>query len=423
MQNSRIAIIGGGAAGYFAAIRAAQCLLVNDCAAPAKSSSNVVLFEASKKPLAKVLVSGGGRCNVTHHCFDNAQLVKNYPRGSKELRGAFARFQVTDTISWFAERGVTLKVEADGRMFPVSDNSQTIADCLHLAAAEHSVELALSARVKSITRFPDQANFELSIDGSASESFSSVILATGGSRQGFELAASLGHTIIPPVPSLFTFNVSDSRLSELAGVSFPNAELTLTFSNNEKFAQAGPLLITHWGLSGPGVIKLSALAARELYNQDYRANLSISLLPQYSIESVLAALIREKSHTPKRELQAGSFEGIPKRYWNRILDFLEIPASTIWAQVSKKQLQAIASQLISAEFQVNGKGVFKEEFVTCGGVSLKEVDFRTMQSRICPGLFFAGEVLDIDGITGGFNFQAAWTTGWIAGSNAAVGNA
>jgi len=415
MTTKNIAVIGGGAAGYFSAITAAQH----------HTQGRVFLFEASKKPLAKVLVSGGGRCNVTHSCFSASELVKNYPRGSRELLGPFSRFQASDTVSWFADRGIELKTEADGRMFPITDSSETIANCLKNSAKQSDVTIKLTSRVRDVTVSSKNGSqeFLLSTEGTTpTERFSKIILATGGSRQGFDLASSLGHSIVPPVPSLFTFKIKDPRLEDLAGISFAGVKLLLHLENEASFSQTGPLLITHWGLSGPGIIKLSALGARELYNMDYKAKLSINLLPQYSEESILAALLQKKREAPRRELGSSTFDNVPRRYWLRLLEFLSFPSNLSWADASKKQLRELGAQLVAASFSIEGKGVFKEEFVTCGGVYLKEVDFRTMQSRICPGLYFAGEVLDIDGLTGGFNFQAAWTTAWIAGQNAGIGN-
>ena len=411
MSTKKIAVIGGGAAGYFSAIAAAEAN--RDC--------GVTLFEATNKPLAKVLISGGGRCNVTHNCFDSSVLVQNYPRGSKELRGAFSRFAVGDTVSWFESKGVRLKAEADGRMFPVTDTSQTIANALKEGAAHGGVEVRSGAKVTEIgLSAGEERLFSVSALRQETQTFSAVILATGGSRQGFELARALGHTIVAPVPSLFTFKVADKRLAGLAGISFPNTRISLKLESGQKFVQAGPLLITHWGLSGPGVIKLSALAARELFNQNYQARLTLNFLPQYNQDTVFAELQKVKETIATKEVKTVAFEGIPKRYWQNLIGCLGLADGTVWAEISKKQLRRLAAELVAAEFELQGKGVFKEEFVTAGGVTLSEIDFRSMQSRICPGLYLAGEVLDIDGLTGGFNFQAAWTTASIAGQAAAT---
>jgi len=411
MSSKRVAVIGGGAAGYFAAIAAVE----------ADPDCSVTLFEATSKPLAKVLISGGGRCNVTHNCFDPSLLVQNYPRGSKELRGAFSRFAVQDTIAWFLAQGVELKAEADGRMFPVTDSSQTIAKALRDAAMRGGVVVRSGAKVTEIgVCSAEEQRFSVTCSKAERALFSEIVLATGGSRQGFELARALGHTIIPPVPSLFTFKVADKRLEELSGISFPAAKIALKLEHGQKFVQSGPLLITHWGLSGPGIIKLSALAARELCNQNYRAGLTLNFLPQYNQDTLFAELQRVKERVATKEVKTVAFEGIPKRYWQNLIKCLGLTDRMVWADLSKKQLRQLAAELVAAEFELQGKGVFKEEFVTSGGVKLREVNFRSMQSGVCPGLYLAGEVLDIDGLTGGFNFQAAWTTGWIAGQAAAT---
>jgi len=411
MSSKRVAVIGGGAAGYFSAIAATE----------ANPDCSVILYEATNKPLAKVLISGGGRCNVTHNCFDSAVLVQNYPRGSKELRGPFSRFAVEDTISWFAAQGVKLKAEADGRMFPITDSSQTIANALKEAAKRGGVIVRSGVKVTGVAaRSEGEQRFLVSCSKGEGGLFSDIILATGGSRQGFELARALGHTIVAPVPSLFTFKVADKRLEELAGINFPEARITLKLEGGQKFVQSGPLLITHWGLSGPGIIKLSALAARELCNQNYQAGLSINLLPRYNQDTVFNELQKVKARAGTKEVRTVAFEGIPKRYWQNLIRCLGLADRMVWADLSKKHLRQLALELVAAEFKLQDKGVFKEEFVTSGGVALAEVDFRSMQSRICPGLYLAGEVLDIDGLTGGFNFQAAWTTGWIAGQAAAT---
>jgi predicted Rossmann fold flavoprotein len=408
----RIAIVGGGPAGYFAALAAAA--INNDL--------RITIFEATRFPLDKVRISGGGRCNVTHHCFDIAELVKNYPRGNKELRGSFNRFQPRDTVAWFAEHRVKLKTEEDGRMFPVTDRSSTIVDCLVSACARAGIRVQLAARVKSINAVSDGniSEFELELKGDEQKKFDRVLLATGGNPQGHKLAAALGHTIVPSVPSLFTFNVTDSRLQGLAGISFPDASLRLQVGKKQRLEQRGALLITHWGLSGPAVLKLSAWGARLLHENEYRAELTVNLLPDLKSEQVYETLTSFKEEHGRKLMSSGGAFTIPKRYWSRIAEQIGLSESDTWANVTKKTLAALVSELIDAKFSVSGKGVFKEEFVTCGGVSLREVDFDTMQSRVCPGLYFAGEILDIDGITGGFNFQSAWTTGWIAGSKMAA---
>lgn len=416
MNNLRVAVIGGGAAGFFAAIACAE----------ADPAAEVVIVEATDKPLAKVLISGGGRCNLTNNCYNPAELVRNYPRGGKELRGPYSRFAVADTIRWFEARGVKTKAEADGRMFPVTDDSATIANCLLSEARALGIKLWTSARVRSIRcemsseQVPSSQNaFSLNCGSGEDERFSRVIIASGGGKGGYELAHALGHTIVKPVPSLFTFEVRDPRLNGLLGLSFPLVGLELRCKNGKKFSQAGPLLITHWGLSGPAVIKLSAWAARDLYDESYKALLRINFQPGSKSEEVFEVLKNLKKTSAKKELGTVLPVELPRRYWLRLLDCHGVGNGLVWADVPDKTLRKLAMEICQAEFQLKGKGVFKEEFVTCGGVSLKDVDCRTMESKLCPGLYFAGEVLDIDGVTGGFNFQAAWTTGYIAGTNAA----
>jgi hypothetical protein len=405
----RIAIIGGGAAGFFGAITAAT----------QNPSVKIVIFEATQQPLEKVLISGGGRCNVTHHCYDPAELIKNYPRGHKELRGPFTRFQPRDTVEWFESRGVKLKIEDDGRMFPVTDDSRTIADCLTNAARERGIEIRLGARVKEIRRGPDNgaAAFEIECHGRPSEQFDRVLLATGSAHQGYRFAELLGHKIIPGVPSLFTFKISDKRLADLAGLSFDNVHLTMADQAESRLEQSGPLLITHWGLSGPAVLKLSAWGARILHDCNYHAALTINFLPTFSTEQMYQQLLEHRELNPKKYISTEGALPVPLRFWRGIVETVGVSEEMIWSHLSRDEMNAIIAQLTQGRYAIRGKGIFKEEFVTCGGVDLKEVDFKTMQSRLCPGLFFAGEILDIDGVTGGFNFQSAWTTGWIAGMN------
>jgi len=404
----RIAIIGGGAAGFFGAIRAAE----------QNPGAHVVIFEATQQPLEKVLISGGGRCNVTHHCFDPAELVKNYPRGHKELRGPFTRFQPRDTVDWFESCGVKLKIEDDGRIFPTTDDSRTIADCLKRAARERGVETRLGARVKDIRLGPqdDSLSFEIECHGRSSEQFDRVLLATGSAHQGYRFAEQLGHTIIPGVPSLFTFKITNSRLDGLAGLSFDNVHLTMTDQAGTRLEQSGPLLITHWGLSGPAVLKLSAWGARILHDCNYHASLTVNFAPSLSAEQMYQQILKHRDRNPKKHITTENALPVPLRFWRRIVETVGVPDEMIWSHLSREDMQAIIAQLTQGQYAIRGKGIFKEEFVTCGGVDLREVDFKTMQSKLCPGLFFAGEILDIDGVTGGFNFQSAWTTGWIAGS-------
>lgn len=405
----RIGVIGGGAAGFFGAIAGAETY----------PDANVTLFEAGQRPLAKVLISGGGRCNVTHACFDPAALVQNYPRGGKALRGALTRFQPRDTVQWFERHGVRLKVEADGRMFPVTDDSATIANCLTQAAIQAGVKLRSQAAVTAIERNGDE--FLLRLRSGEVAKCDRILIATGSNPRGYQFAQSLGHTIQPPVPSLFTFNVADPGLRELAGIAIEPVEVKLNTpsqkSKQKPLQQSGAVLITHWGLSGPAILKLSAWGARVLYDQQYHAQLSINWLPDKNSEQLRKVLTAAKEQVAKRAIANYCPVDLPRRFWHYILSRAEINPQQNWAEQSKKSINRLVQELSQGQFQIQGKGVFKDEFVTCGGVNLKEVDFKTMQSRLCPGLYFAGEVLDIDGVTGGFNFQSAWTTGWIAGQS------
>lgn len=410
-MSKTILIVGGGAAGIFGAISAATH----------NRSARVIVLEATGSPLDKVRISGGGRCNVTHNCFDPTELVKSYPRGYRELRSIFSRFQPRDTVEWFENHGVKLKAELDGRMFPTTDNSATIVDCLLTAAAEFGVELRCQSRVKAVRATGESGSgprYEIDVHGESALLCDRLLIATGNSPQGYELAETLGHSIVPCVPSLFTFKVSDTRLEGLSGISFDQVELRLAVGDRQ-FHQRGPMLITHWGLSGPAVLKLSAFAARELSDCGYRAELSVNLLPGQKNETLTKKLAASRDHYGRKQVHADSPLPIPRRYWNRVIQHLEIPEEMTWSGLTKPAADAIISELTDARFMVAGKGIFKEEFVTCGGVSLKEIDFKTMQSKLRPGLFLAGEILDIDGITGGFNFQSAWSTGWIAGTSMA----
>ncbi|WP_203457650.1 NAD(P)/FAD-dependent oxidoreductase [Gloeothece citriformis] len=401
----RCLIIGGGAAGFFAAI---TCAVTHP-------HTQVILIEAGRNPLTKVKISGGGRCNVTHHCFDPAQLVQFYPRGGKVLRGCFTRFQPKDTVAWFESHGVKLKTESDGRMFPITDDSQTIIDCLMKVARDADVILRTGTPVKSVRR--EEGYFEVTLKTNEVIPCDRVLIATGSNPSGYRWAKELGHTIETPVPSLFTFNIRDSRLKDLAGVSVDNVSLRLSHSGKIKLEQNGALLITHWGISGPGVLKLSAWGARILQENRYQMPLIINWLPEYNSESLRQEVLKTKEQYSKRKIYRFCPFNLPKRLWQRLLSLTGINEDSPWADLSKKALNQLVQELNQGVYQIEGKGVFKEEFVTCGGVRLKEVDFKTMESKVCPGLFFAGEVLDIDGVTGGFNFQSAWTTAWLAGQN------
>lgn len=422
MQSLRIIVIGGGAAGFFGAVTCAS----------AHPYAQVTLLEAGRQPLSKVRISGGGRCNVTHACFEPALLVQNYPRGSKALRGAFTRFNAKDTVAWFESQGVKLKTESDGRMFPVTDDSETIVNCLVKAAEDAGVRFRMGTAVKSIepqhSRLSGEIEdasrtpwaFEIELKTGEILRCDRILLATGSNPQGYAIVKALGHKIESPVPSLFTFNIPDPRLQDLAGISVNNAQLRLPEAGKTLKEQTGPLLITHWGLSGPAVLKLSAWGARFLHDHHYQTPLLVNWLPQYNEESLRQMLLAVKSQLPRRQVTTSCPVPIPKRLWESLVASAGIGAEERWAEVSKKALNQLIQELIQGQYSIKGKGIFKEEFVTCGGVSLKEVDFKTMESRLVPGLFFAGEILDIDGVTGGFNFQSAWTTGWLAGQ--AMGN-
>lgn len=405
-----VAVIGGGAAGFFGAIAAAS----------AHPQNRVTLYEAGPQPLAKVRISGGGRCNVTHHCFDPAQLALNYPRGGKALRGAFSRFQPKDTVAWFEQRGVLLKTEADGRMFPITDDSATIVECLSGAARQAGVQVKTRSPIASVERIDPEGSktgFRLQLKAQAGYvECDRLLLATGSNPVGHRLAKSLGHTIEPPVPSLFTFNVADKRLHALSGVAVNPVTIQLQAKGIKPLTQTGPLLITHWGLSGPAVLKLSAWGARLLHTQVYQATVIINWLPELSQDRIRTDLQQAKSKTGKRAVSTYSpYTRLSKRFWQYVLSRIEIDPALTWANLSKKQLNRLVQELTQGSYSVSGKGIFKDEFVTCGGVQLKQVNFKTMESRQCPGLYLAGEILDIDGVTGGFNFQSAWTTGWLAG--------
>jgi len=425
-----VVVIGGGPAGYFAAIRCAE--VANQARIPMR----ILVLERARRSLGKVIISGGERCNVTHACFDPAQLVTYYPRGGAALRGPFTRFQPRDVVNWFEQRGVTLKAEEDGRMFPTSDSSLTIANCLEESAKEAGVEVWNQSSLLGIERSENVeenvSRFQLHVrreppQGEQNLYSQSVLFATGSESFCHGLILRMGHTIEPPVPSLFTFKVSDPRIEELAGLSVARVGLRLGlepgFHKQTIPLQQGPLLITHWGLSGPVVLKLSAWGARWLFERGYQAGLVVNWLYPLSTEKVLDELRQYKEFSGNNRKKPGVhpvYAQIPIRLWKRLTEAAGIGELQNWADVSKVSLRRLAEELTCGHFEIEGKGIFKDEFVTCGGVRLDEVDFKTMQSRIVPGLFFAGEVLDIDGLTGGFNFQCAWTTGWLAGNALAI---
>lgn len=396
-------VIGGGAAGFFAAITAKAT----------DQKKSVLLLEKTNTLLAKVRISGGGRCNVTHNCFDPKLLIQNYPRGSKELLGPFHKFQPRDTIDWFEKRGVSLKAEADGRIFPATNSSQTIIDCLLAEAEKVGVEIALQQKISSIEETGD-GGFCIRLPDKILQC-RKLLLATGSSSFGHKVAESLGHTIEKTLPSLFTFNVPTSPLSYLSGSSAKDCEVEIL---EAKIAQRGPVLITHFGFSGPAILKLSAKAAPFLFEKNYKTPFKINWLPTLSALEITHRIEEIKTAHPNSALnQKNPFTNISKKLWNALLGE---HSHTKGANLSKKALHQIVEKLQSSIYQLDGKTTHKEEFVTCGGVRLSEVNFQTMESRVCPNLYFAGEILDIDGVTGGFNFQNAWTTGFLSGTAVAM---
>lgn len=402
-MNWDVVIAGGGPAGFFAAIRCAEL----------NPQLNILIIERASQTLGKVLISGGGRCNVTHACFDPAELITYYPRGGAALRGAFTRFQPADTVKWFEEHGLKLKTEADNRMFPVTDSAESVANCLRDAAKSAGVKVHLGTSLLKVDKQRTDG-FRMETMKEAKTLIlqsKKLLIATGSDAKTRDVVRSLGHSVEEAVPSLFTFNVNDARIDGLAGVSLDNVSLKM-----DALTQRGPMLITHWGLSGPAVLRLSAWGARILFDKKYRSTLTINWLGDYRLDSALEVLLHSKDwheNTRKKVSAQPAFSQIPIRLWKQLTQFI---GDKNWGDVSKAELRRLAGELTAAEFTIEGKGQFKEEFVTCGGVKLNEVDFKTMQSRIVDDLFFAGEVLDIDGITGGFNFQSSWTTGWLAGN-------
>ncbi|EOZ98570.1 hypothetical protein A33Q_1224 [Indibacter alkaliphilus LW1] len=401
MSKLKIGVIGAGAAGYFAAIHASN------------PQNEVLLLEKTSKTLSKVRVSGGGRCNVTHDALEVSKLVKNYPRGEKFLKKVFRHFSVKDTIDWFERRGVKLKVEADGRMFPVSNSSQSIVDALESEAIKKGVKLIQSFNVKEILK--EDSAFRIK-DGKSELIFDKVIITSGGNSKldGFDFVKNMGHQIVPPVPSLFTFNTPQEPIRKLMGISVPNAHVRL---EGTKLAYQGPLLITHWGVSGPAVLKLSAFGAKWLYDQNYDAKAHIRWNAELSENELVEQLKNYKGKHPKKKIFGNPLFGIPTRLWEHLTSLAEIDSEMLWLNISKKCFNRLVQNLFCYIVTVKGKTTFKEEFVTAGGVDLTEVNPETMESRIVKNLFFAGEVLNIDGITGGFNFQAAWSTGFLAGNS------
>lgn len=395
-----LVVVGGGAAGFFGALAAAE----------ANPKLRILILEKTTKLLSKVKVSGGGRCNVTHDQPEPTPFSKHYPRGQKELKSLLRTFGAKETIDWFSHHGVKLKAEEDGRMFPITDNSQTIIDCLLNTAEKNHVEIKTSAEVKRIEKTVNDFLIETTEETFRSQN---VLIAAGGYHHegAYHWISKSGHTIVKPIPSLFTFNDSEKKFTDLMGLAVPEAEVKIA---GTKFSESGPVLITHWGLSGPAVIKLSSWAAEKLHQQNYTFTALVNWI-NLSEEQIRAVFSEQRTHHGKKKIYSHPIQKLPQRLWVRLCELAEIPDAKIWAEVPQKNLNKLLEYLIRCPFQIKGKTTFKEEFVTCGGVDLKEINQEKMESKLIPGLYFAGEVLNIDGETGGFNFQAAWTTGFIAG--------
>lgn len=402
----QIVIVGGGASGFMAAITAAETY----------PDARIVILEKNKTVLNKVRISGGGRCNVTHKPSDLRFFIKNYPRGEKLLRKLLSRFDAQDTVDWFERRGVRLKTEADGRMFPITDSSGTIIDCLTRTAKNLNIDVKTSIGVKTFawTDQPNAPRFSLYLDTEEFITADRLIIATGGHPKisGFSWLSTHQHNIIEPFPSLFTFNVPDGYLLPLSGVAVQDAHVKIIGTKHE---WRGPVLLTHWGFSGPAILKLSAWGARDLAALDYHFTFKINWLPDLHEQQVRESLIAEKTNTPRQQITSHTRFGIPARLWKAFTEKAEISETLRWSEATNKALNRMAELLTNSQFEVKGKSTYKEEFVTCGGIALTDINPDTLESKPVPGLFFAGEILDIDGITGGFNFQNAWTTGFVAG--------
>ena len=395
-QNFDIIIVGGGAAGFFSAINIVE----------KNPKTKVAILERGSEVLSKVRISGGGRCNVTHACFEPNELVKFYPRGEKELRGPFHQFCSGDTVEWFNNHGVELKIEDDGRMFPVSNSSQTIIDCFLEATQKLGITVLTGQSVQSIFKKDNFWKIETQNENYIAEK---LILATGSNPKIWEMLQNFGHAIVNPVPSLFTFNIKDARIKELPGVS---AQVSVKVKDT-KLTSTGPLLITHWGVSGPAILKLSAWGARILFEKKYQFTIFVNWLNDIDTDDVEKILKNLKQEHAKKAVSKKSPFDFPNRLWESLVLASNIQEETKWADISKIQLQNLANQLTNSSFNVNGKSTFKEEFVTAGGIDLKEINFKTMESKLHEILYFAGEILNIDAVTGGFNFQNAWTSGFI----------
>lgn len=402
METKKVAVIGGGAAGFFAAISVKENY----------PNHQVILFEKTSKVLSKVKVSGGGRCNVTHNCTDISNLCNAYPRGGKKLKSLFYQFSTTDTIDWFETRGVPLKTEKDGRMFPVSNNSQSIIDCLIGEINRLKVTLELGQTIENIQQV--KMGWKLKFKDQPSQQFDVIIIATGGSPKlkGFDWLQNLGHNIINPIPSLFTFNMPNESIRELMGLVVENARVKI---KNSKIQTQGPLLITHWGMSGPSILKASAFGARVLSEHEYQFEIEVNWIDETNMDLLFDQLLRYSQSNPHKGIGKHKAFMIPNRLWIFLLSKVEIPVEKKWNEIGKKKFRQLITILTQDIYKVSGKTTFKEEFVTCGGIDLNEINLNTMESKKVNNLYFAGEVIDVDAITGGYNFQAAWSGGYVAG--------
>ncbi|PVX51944.1 hypothetical protein C7377_0238 [Balneicella halophila] len=400
---NKVLIIGGGAAGFFTAINAKEN----------NPSLDITILEKGKEVLQKVKLSGGGRCNVTHACFEPQELVKFYPRGEKELLGPFHQFMTGDTFEWFEKRGVPLKIESDNRVFPKANTSQAILDCLHNAIHRLNIQVLRNQGVTKIHKHEHRWVVTTKVQQFVADY---LVITSGSSRKTWDLCKVLGHSIVDPVPSLFTFNIKDKRIKELLGVSVPNAKVKLADTSIEN---SGALLITHWGMSGPAILKLSAFGARFLAERNYKHEVEVNWLGE-DFETILDRFYELKTSQAKKQLSLKSpFNNIPRRLWERLSESAKIKSSQNWGDITKHQIQNLATELTRGIFHINGRTIFKDEFVTAGGVDLQEINFKRFESKVHKNLFFAGEVLNIDAITGGFNFQNAWTGGYIVAKSIA----
>ncbi len=401
MVKKRLVVVGGGAAGFFCAVNAARLY----------PSLEVMIIEKSNHLLSKVRVSGGGRCNVTHACFSIAEMIKKYPRGASFLKKAFHHFFTSDTIAWFKERGVEIKTESDGRMFPVSNTSQTIIDCLMQEANQYGVTILMNREVKEIVKKDNGFNLSFSNHSVIETDF--LCIASGGYPKSlqFEWLTKIGHTVESPVPSLFTFNMPGNPITALMGIAVEKVQVKI---GGSKLVEDGPMLITHWGMSGPAILKLSAWGARELAAKNWQFGMIINWLPIYTEQTLKEKFQQVRFDIAAQKISNRNPFSLPQRLWDYLLQQSGVNENIRWADLPAKEQNKLIKNICAQEFSVNGKTTFKEEFVTSGGISLDEVDHASMQSKIVPNLFFAGEVLNIDGVTGGFNFQNAWTTAWIA---------